>query len=335
MRIGIYGAGSLGTALGAYLSKKDVPVELINHNAAHVEALNSHGARVTGTAEFTANVAAITPEQMEGEYDILFLLTKQLNNPAIAAFLKPHLKDDGVLCTMQNGLPEPGLVEILGENRVVGCTVAWGAELLEPGVVKLTSDPDSMTFGMGSTTGDLATIDKVKAVLENMCPVEVENNFMGVRFSKLLINAAFSGMSIVTGGSFGEVAGDRHARKYTQLIIKECLDVAKAANIKIEPVQGKDIAKLLDYNGVFKKWISFQIIPIAIKKHALIKASMLRDLARNRKTEIDAINGVVCEFGKKYGVKTPVNDKVVKLVHDMENGRGKPSFENVKLLAAY
>ena len=48
MRTAIYGAGSLGTILGAYISKAGVPVELVNRNKSHVEALNSNGAHVVG-----------------------------------------------------------------------------------------------------------------------------------------------------------------------------------------------------------------------------------------------------------------------------------------------
>ena len=80
MRTAIYGAGSLGTILGAFISKAGEAIELINRNKAHVEALNSNGAKVTGTVEFTQKVTAYTPDQMSGEYDIIFLMTKQQNN---------------------------------------------------------------------------------------------------------------------------------------------------------------------------------------------------------------------------------------------------------------
>jgi len=124
MRIAIYGAGSLGTVLGAYLAKNGQPAELVNHNRAHVDALNRDGAQISGTVSFSVPVTAETPDQMRGEYDILFLMTKQLKNRAAAEFLLPFLGSSGVLCTLQNGLPEPALMEILGENRVLGCMVA-------------------------------------------------------------------------------------------------------------------------------------------------------------------------------------------------------------------
>lgn len=65
---------------------------------------------------------------------------------------KGYLRDDGVIVTLQNGLPEPGIAEIVRQNRTMGCTVEWGATLSAPGVCTLTSDPDSLSFHMGKWT---------------------------------------------------------------------------------------------------------------------------------------------------------------------------------------
>lgn len=332
MRAAIYGAGSLGTILGAYISRKGGKIELINRNKAHVEALQTKGATVCGTVSFTQKVEVYTPAEMSGTYDIIFLMTKQLDNASVVTMLKGFLADDGVIVTLQNGIPELLISEIVGEERTLGCTVAWGATMQGPGVCELTSEPDSLSFALGTLNGKPANhFDDVKALLEMMGSVDVEENFIGGRWSKLLINSAFSGMSAVLGCTFGEAAKDKTSRKIVQALIKECIDVCAKGGIKIEPIQGKDVVKLLDYSNPVKKAISFFIIPIAIKKHALLKASMLQDIEKGKKTEVDAINGVVCAFGRKVGCPTPMNDKVVEIVHKIENGELTPSFDNLKL----
>lgn len=332
MRAAIYGAGSLGTILGAYITKNGGEIELINRNKAHVEALRSNGATVTGTVNFTQKVTAYTPDEMSGRYDIIFLMTKQQHNGEVVAFLKDYLAEDGVIVTLQNGIPELLIGEIVGEERVLGCTVAWGATMKEPGVCELTSAPDSLTFSLGSLQAQPNKhLADVKALLELMGPVEIDRNFIGSRWSKLLINSAFSGMSAVLGCTFGEAAGNKVSRRVVQALIKECIDVCAAGNIRIEPVQGKDIVKLLDYKNRIKKAFSFFIIPIAIRKHALLKASMLQDLEKGKKCEVDAINGVVSAFGRKVGVPTPMNDTVVNVIHQIEDGKLTPSFDNLKL----
>lgn len=331
MRIAIYGAGSLGTILGAFISRAGVKIDLINRNKAHIEALKSAGAKVVGTMQFCQEVNAYTPEEMSGTYDIVFLMTKQQHNGEVVQMLKSYLSADGVLVTFQNGLPEMQIAEILGEERVLGCTVAWGATLKAPGICELTSEPDALSFSLGAITekGN-KHFGKVKELLEHMGTVEVENNFLGTRWSKLLINAAFSGMSAALGGTFGEVAKPHDSRRVVQILIKECIEVCNAGGIKIEPVQGKDIVKLLDYNNCLKRAFSFLIIPIAIRKHANLKASMLQDLEKGKLTEVDAINGAVSQYGRKVNCATPMNDRVVEVIHRIEAGELKPCFENLR-----
>jgi len=331
MRAAIYGAGSLGTILGAFIMKNGGQIDLINRNKAHVEALKANGATVTGTLNFNQKVNAYTIDEMSGVYDIIFLMTKQQQNAEVVNFIKDYLAEDGVIVTLQNGIPELQIGEIVGDDRVLGCTVAWGATMQEPGVCELTSSPDSLTFSLGNLTGKPNPhLAEVKALLEMMGPVELDENFIGTRWSKLLINAAFSGMSAVLGTTFGGAAGDKRSRKIVQMLIKECIDVCNKGNIRIEPIQGKDVVKLLDYNNPIKKAVSFFIIPIAIKKHALLKASMLQDLEKGKKCEVDAINGVVCAFGRKVGFPTPMNDKVVEVIHRIEAGELTPSFDNLQ-----
>jgi 2-dehydropantoate 2-reductase len=332
MKLAIYGAGSLGTILGAYISRAGVPVDLINRNKAHVEALQSKGARVVGTVQFTQQVTACTPAEMSGRYDIIFLMTKQQNNAETVQMLKDYLADDGVLVTFQNGLPEMQIAKVLGEERVLGCTVAWGATMQGPGICELTSSPDAISFSLGAVSqkrsGHFA---KVKELLEHMGTVEVEENFIGTRWSKLLINAAFSGMSAVLGCTFGEAAGPKESRRIVQKLIKECIDVCRAGGIRIEPVQGKDIVKLLDYSNPLKRAFAFMIIPVAIRKHAKLKASMLQDIEKGKLTEVDAINGAVSDYGRMVGCPTPANDKVVEIIHRIEKGELKPGFANLSL----
>ncbi len=331
-RYAIYGAGSLGTVLGAYITKNGGEIDLINRNRAHVAALKEKGARVTGTVEMTVPVKAFLPEEMTGKYEVILLMTKQQHNAEVVTMLQEYLADDGVIVTLQNGLPEPGIAEIVGANRTMGCTVEWGATLTEPGVCLLTSAPDSLSFHMGKMEGISETqVATVKSLLELMCPVYEEENLIGARWSKLLINATFSGLGTVIGGTFGDVSGDKRARQVAIRCMKECIDVGHAAGAKFAPVQGKDITKLFYYKGAIKRAIGTLLIPIAMKKHRAIEPSMLQDLKKGKPCEIDAINGVVCEWGRKTNVPTSINDRIVEIVKKAQNGELKPCVENLRL----
>ncbi|MGB4405534.1 MAG: 2-dehydropantoate 2-reductase [Sphaerochaeta sp.] len=334
MRIAIYGAGSLGTILGAYLARGGVQADLITRNEEHIATLQANGAKVVGKVTFTVAVKALLPSQMEGTYDLIFLLTKQQENLSVARFLKQYLAPDGMLCTMQNGLPEPQLMEILGKGRVCGCTIGWGATRLEAGVSELTSEPDSLTFSLGIVEDpDQESLQRIAQILRNMGTVEIEENFLGARWSKLLINTAFSGMATVVGGTFGDVVDNKGARTLVQRVMKECMDTAQALNVTIEPVQGKDIVKLFNYSGPIKKCISFHLIPLAMKKHRALKPSMLQDIEKGKPCEVGAINGALSEQARKAGVPTPINDKIIDIITRIGKGELRPEMGNLSLFA--
>lgn len=332
MRCAIYGAGSLGTVLGAYMSKAGQPVELVNRNKAHIQALREKGAHIKGTVDLTVPVNAIFPDEMSGKYDVIFLMTKQLFNEEVVTSLKPMLSEQGVIVTLQNGIPEPDIANIVGQDHTMGCVVEWGATLSAPGESTLTSSPDSLSFHMGKMDGitdEQALL--VKQLLETMCPVYVEDNLIGARWSKLLINATFSGLGTVIGGLFGDVSEDKAARKVAVRCMKECIDVGHAAGAVFAPVQGKDITKLFYYNGSLKRAFAEFLLPIAMKKHRGIEPSMLQDLKHGKPCEIDAINGVVCKWGKKCGVPTPINDRIVEVVKKEQAGELSLSKDNIHL----
>jgi 2-dehydropantoate 2-reductase len=332
----VYGAGALGTMLGAFFSRAGIQADLISRNREHIEALRKHGARITGRAAFTVPVRALIPEDMKKKYGLVILLTKQRENRAAAEQIMPFLEDGGIVLTLQNGIPETGLAEILGEARVMGGIAVGGASLAGPGVVELTSAPESRRLGIGipwegeSAAALKARLPEVKALLEHICPVAIEDNFTGLRWSKLLINAAFSGLSALTGWNFGAIAADRAGGKWAVRIIGECAAVCRAANVTLPPVQGIRIETF--FSGVLPGFAARCILPLAMRKHAAIKSGMLSDLSRGRPCEIDGINGTVCDWGNRYGVRVPVNERVRELVHSIERGERASCPENLALL---
>lgn len=336
MHIAIYGAGAMGTVLGAFITKAGYQIDLINRNKEHVVGLQNNGATITGTLNMVQPVHAILPEEMTKQYDIILLMTKQRYNEDIVSFLQPYLASDGVICTLQNGIPEPLIASIIGPDRTIGATMSWGASFHGKGVVELTTAPsrDTLTFSIGSYGNvNQDKFDTIVKLLETMGKVTIEDNFIGARWSKLLINAAYSGLSVITGMSFGALNKCFISRGYALSIIKECIDVANAADITIEPLQGKDVVKLLDYSNWFKRQFAFFLLPIAMRKHKNIRSSMLRDLERGYPTEIDAINGVVSNYGKQVGVPTPLNDRIISITHQIERGELHSQKENLRFLS--
>ncbi|UYI77547.1 MAG: NAD(P)-binding domain-containing protein [Fusobacterium varium] len=157
MKIGILGCGAMGTVMGAYMTKNGLEVEMIDSYKEHVDMLNKNGAHIIGTVDMRVPVKAITPEEMKGIYDIIFLFTKQTVNDVVLKNLLPHLNENSTVCTLQNGVPEHFVAEYVGEKRTVGGTVLWGATFIKPGVSELTQDitKNDHLFEIGEIDGTI------------------------------------------------------------------------------------------------------------------------------------------------------------------------------------
>ena len=362
VRAAIYGAGAMGGVLGALIEKSGGKVDLYARNVSHVQAVRENGLKLICAADgtsFTVRPEIFTPEEMpvrtqkNGGYDVIFLMTKQRENEKIVTFLKDYLSENGALVTTQNGLPEEKIAKIVGANRTFGGVCSFGANFEAAGEAKLTSTLSSAKICVGAyrenQTNDCADAQpseqmrNIRALLQPISKITNENfyretqNLAGVRYAKLIVNAAFSSISAATNLTFGEIAKDKKARKIALGVMRETLAVAEAQNIKIDTVQGKDVAKLLHKAkppfGALKDKILLALLPKFVKNHKNSVSGMLLDIRRGRRSEIDYIAGAVSAAGEKCGVKTPLCFSLVQIVKAVENGEAELTAENCSLIS--
>lgn len=329
MRAAIVGVGSLGTVIGALITQAGKQIDLVDSYREHVDALNRSGATITGSMELNVKVTALTPDQLSGAYDLVFLLTKQTANGTILPLLLPHLHEGSAVCTLQNGIPEDAVAAIVGRERTLGGAVGFGATWLRPGVSALTSTHEALknfAFEIGEIDGALRPrLELMKDYLDCVGTTDIRTDLMGIRFAKVLMNATFSGMSAALGCTFGDVLEDPRAMVCVAFIADECIKVAHARGIRLVPMQGADLERL-ELGGAADIPGKMPLYRQVWGQHARLKASMLQDLEKGRDTEIDYINGLICAQGREYGVATPFNDKVVELVTEAQNRRGVNDF---------
>ena len=261
MRIAVLGAGSLGTVVGALLARDGLDVWLVDANQEHVAALNREGARITGQMELTQPVRALTPEQMEGTFDLVIYLAKSTYDDVALPSILPHLKRESLLLTLQNGVPEEKVASYVGRERTVGGAVGWAAELTGSGVSRLTSDPEQMDYLIGELDGALTgRIDAVKSVLDHAGRASVSANLTGVRWTKLQFNVAASGMSTALGARSARIMESDKATDGIIFIMVETVLTAQALGIKMEPMRGGDPAAML---GIVKTNLAARPQPLA------------------------------------------------------------------------
>lgn len=329
MRIAVLGCGSIGTILGAYLNRNGLQVDLIDSYEEHVKVLNSNGAHIVDRTDFTVPVHALLPQDMEGVYDLVFLLTKQTSNAEVLKNLLPHLGENSTVCTLQNGVPEPYVARIVGEKRTVGGTVHWGATFMGPGVSAQTMDfvEGNSLFRIGEMDGRITDrIITVKQVLDHMGQTDITTDLMSVRWSKLMVNACGSGMSAALGSPFGKIIDNSDALEcMVQLGYELGLCALKAGHQIMGHWSTWDISQHGTKEILRRKFFE----NYDFQREA--KASMLQDLEKKRKTEVSMINGFVCETGDRFGIETPFNDRVVEIVSKIEEGELPLDMSNLEL----
>ena len=332
MKIAVLGCGAMGTVIGAYISQAGVSVEMIDNYQAHVDAMNQEGAHIIGTVDKVIPVKAITPEQMSGIYDVVFLLTKQTANPAVLPRLLSYLGPDSVVCTLQNGVPEPSVASYVGEDRTIGGTMLWGATFIEPGISELTQDITKCDhlFELGQMDGKIGPrLEKAAKVLGKMGPVKLTDTLMASRWGKLVSNACMSGMSAVCGCTFNDVLENPKARACLSYMGREVDRCCRAAGYRLPTLLSSQPPESLAFDsqeGFRDCQVMFMRMYDGLRP---AKASMLQDLEKGRKCEVHMINRFVCDTGDQYGIETPFNDVAVEVISRIEAGELPLSMGNL------
>lgn len=330
MRVAVYGCGAMGTVLGAFLAKGGASVDMVDVFAAHVDEMNRSGAKLIGYEDFVQPVHAVLPEQMEGIYDYVILMTKQTANQDAFLQIKPHVNENSTILTLQNGVPEPGVSAFFGEERTLGGTIEWGATFRGPGVSEVTQPltGDYIYFNIGTINGEEnERVQKAANLLNLMGPTVINPNLMAARWSKLIWNCGMSGMSAALYTTFGGVLDSPKGMIQIGRICEEMGRVCKAAGQIIDETELPGLDAIMKKGGEETVKAMRDIFAEAYVPLRTAKASMLQDLEKGRKTEVDMINGFVSAEGRRLGVPTPINDLVVRLVHEMEESDDIPTME--------
>lgn len=296
-RIGMIGAGAMGSVFGLAFARAGFDVALFDANAAHIDAIRTHGLRVErpdGSHEIRRLAAFVDPAGM-GKIDIAVILVDSANTRAAAGIAAGCLAHEGFALTLQNGI---GNVEILratlGEGRVVAGSSYVSAAYLAPGRV-LHSNVGETTMGEpGGVAGERAAA-LARALTGAGLPTRAVDGVMGHVWLKFALNCAINPICAATGLRPGEAAREPHARRLLDAAIDEILAVAQAAKIRLPCADPRR-----------------EIVEHALTRYN--RPSMLQHVEAGRTPEIAALNGALVEAGAKLGVATPVNRTLADVV---------------------
>jgi 2-dehydropantoate 2-reductase len=334
MRFLIWGAGAIGGTMGAHLARAGHDVALVDTVDDHVAAINRSGLRITGPiADFTARIPAFTPSALAGRWDAIILATKAQHTEAAAHALLQHLSADGCVISAQNGLNELAIAAIVGAERTVGAFVNFGADYIEPGVVHYGGRGAVV---VGEIDGRITP--RVNAIREAWLDFDdraiVTPNIWGFLWGK----EAYGAMLFATALTNESIADALAMPAYRDLYIalaREIIAVAAARHVAPEAFDGFDPAAYLPEAAPDAATRSLGELVAFNRRSAKTHSGIWRDLAvRKRRTEVDAQLGIVVTLGRGAGVSTPFTQRLVELIHDIENGVRAQSLDTLHLLAA-
>jgi 2-dehydropantoate 2-reductase len=337
MRIGIIGAGAIGSVVGGMLTKAGRDVTLIDQWPEHVETMRRQGLRLSGTCgDHLIRVKAIHVHELQSvtqPFDAAFVSVKSYDTEWATALALPYLKTpDGVVVDFQNGINDERVAAVAGRHRTLGCVITIGAGLYEAGHAMRT-DSQTVGFKIGELDGkDTERARQLASVMNDVAGAKVTTNLFGERWSKLTVNCMANPIAGLSGLGSAEVRSVPEPARIAIQVAAEAISVGRGCGFEVEPIYGIDPQRFVDAAAGRGTDQLMADMAAGAKGLAGGRPSMLQDVMRGRRTEIDYLNGYVVDQGRRVGVKTPFNEMIVQLVHEHGVGTLKPSPKNLEPL---
>lgn len=319
-RILIVGAGAIGGITAALMQGSVRRVAVIGSGREHIQLLRDPGLRLDRRREVrhVPLEAYASGEDVAGEFDFCLIAVKA---PVIEAALDPVVRRGGIdtFVSLGNGLVHERIAAIVGGDRLIVATVEWGATNLGPGHLRQTSENPIV---LGELDGTIRPRTRQLArALATVAEVKVTTNIAGALWSKLVLNSALSGLSVIGGCNCAEVVSDPHGRLALRQLWSEGYQLGLRQGLTLEPILGMDPAALASEDPA----LYGPALERVVDQSGPTRASMLQDIERGRQTEVDVINGAVVARARGLGCDAPCNRRIVALVHDFERGELRPS----------
>lgn len=294
-KIAVIGAGAVGGYFGGMLARAGAPVVMIGR-APFAEAVNKNGL-LLDTLQFKERVRVDAATEMEAARgaEIVLFCVKTTDTAETTRALAPLLDPNAVAISLQNGVDNAEQIRAASGIDALGAVVYVAASVPQDGSIKHVGRGDLVIGPRNVRTERIAALFERAGV-----PCRISQNIEGELWTKLTWNCALNAVSALGRAKYGQIAANEDARKVVEQIVHEVLAVARAANVHPPGLEDPKVA----FAGALK--VASQM------SEAL--SSTAQDMLRNKRTEIDSLNGYISRRGAALGVPTPVNHALYALV---------------------
>ncbi|MDD5060482.1 MAG: 2-dehydropantoate 2-reductase [Candidatus Omnitrophica bacterium] len=301
MKIAIVGPGAIGCLFAAFLTKSKEDVWLLDKSKENAAKLNESGISVDGLngswqvkVKTTANISDI------GKTDLVLICVKSFNTKKACEQIGPLLNNNTKILTLQNGIGNIEIIsEIAGENRVIAGVTNEGATLIEPGKIRHAGKGETIIGTIdGKTPVEMRAIREAfnKAGFET----KMSRDIKSLLWSKLIINVGINALSAITRLPNGKLIQFEGTKRILRDAVTEATRIVKRKRIKL--IFDDPLAK----------------VEAVCESTSSNLSSMLQDVLRKKRTEVDFINGVIVRLGQELGIDVRTNKFLLDLVNTIE-----------------
>lgn len=300
MKIVIVGAGAMGSLFAAVLSKSKEEIWVLDKIKERADKISRQGIVIDGISNLKASVKATADPKDIGQAELIIISVKAYHTKEAITSSQPLIKDNTAVLTLQNGIGNIEIIsEIIGQDQVIGGVTNQGATLIDTGHIRHAGRGETV---IGKIDGRISVQMRHIRELFNRCGFEtrISRDIKGLLWSKLIINTGINALTAITRLCNGKLIEFEGTRKILREAVAEATKIAKRKRIK------------LIYDDPLDK------VEAVCEATAANISSMLQDVLRKKRTEIDFINGVIVRQGQELGIATPVNALLTDLVKTIE-----------------
>lgn len=301
LRVAVMGAGAVGCYFGGMLARAGVPVTLIGRTPL-VDAVNRSGL-LLDSINFQERIAMAATTELAAlnAVDLVLVCVKTLDTENAARALAPHLARHAVVMSLQNGVDNVARIRSATGLEAIPAVVYVAVEMIAPGHVRHTGRGDLIIGERGQAA---RALEKIVALFTRAgVPCVVSKNIAVDLWTKLIINCAYNAISALgRNARYGKMVRHDLTRAVMMQTVNEALAVAQAEGVHFPNLDLIEVSLRL------------------AEKMEHATSSTAQDLARGKRTEIDALNGYIVQRGAALGVATPVNQTLYALVKLLEDG---------------
>ncbi len=335
MKIGIVGTGANGSCIAADLTQAGLDVSLIDQWPEHVETMRKSGLTIVMPEE-TINTKVKAYHLCDvctfnEKFDVIFIVVKAYDTKWVSTLIEPYLKDDGLMIGLQNCMTAEIINEVVGAKRNLAAVVELSSEIFKPGQVKRNTPPSGSWFGVGSLTADMDNrIPEILELLKYSGKVAHTENILSAKWMKLIVNAMTMGPRSILGLRAVEAMNVDGMRELALKIGEEALLVGQKIGFRPEPIFGLKQKDIEQSNRLLELLLDKIINDVG--PHA--RDAVLQDHLKGRLSEVDLINGLIWEEGKKHGIDCMYNKRVCEITEKIQKKLISPSPMNSEELVS-